>query len=350
MCAGDEKRGGASVAKRWSGGAVVCAVLLTLCLSAFLVDRVDSTARMAAETLGYAGEGVRVTAVPDGAAASATDLSSTLLDYASRRGVSIAYTRWYESGVVTLYDPRERFRSSTGPLWPLLERSDDSLGLAVAESMQGSKSTLAEVLGAGQAYRASAFRADVMFEGRYPVALLAPEQDSFDLGIYFIAGAGLDIQEIAQLFGEHGLSVVEASSRPSVSVAATLWSAMASLYGAISSFFWLILVGAVGFALRLLAATRRPAYEITKALGATRRDVIGLVARDILPSVLVGLLVGAAVSLLLVWSTTGLSTAGTSLRVLASCAAVVTSFVLCAALLILVAYLEARRGVRANLL
>ena len=339
------------MAKRWQFSPIACVVLLMLCLTAFALDRVDSTARMSAETLGYPGEGLRITAVPDGTEASATGLTSSLLDYASANGLSIAYTRWYESGVVTLYDPLEQFRNSEGPLWPLLRPSgDDSPGVAVAASVRGSASAVTNVLGVGRAGLVSEFRADVMFEGRYPIALVTAQQDAFDLGVYFIAGTGLDSYEVARLFANHGLTVVDASSRPSVSITATLSSALASIYGAVSGLFWLTLVGATALALGMLAATRRRKYEIAKALGATPRDAIRLIGRDLLPSIGVGLLSGSAVSALVTWATMNLSTASAASRLLATLSAIAVSVLLCTTLVLLIARLEQGRRLRANLL
>jgi len=317
-----------------------CVALLTVALTAFAVDRVDSSARIAVEQLGYSGPSLRITAIPG--AGPSNHFSDELVGYAREHSLSVASTRWYESGVVTLFDPAGAFTNSLGTLVPAVSANADSTALAVASGLGATSGDVAGALAPGRSADVE-FLADVMFEGRYPIALVSPHTLPFGSGVYLVAGRDVDEEAVLALFDGSGLIVIDATVDPGSSLPATVRRAFASLYGLVVTFFWLTLALCTFLTVRIFAALRRRRYGITRILGAAPRDVSQLVLADVTPALAGGLLGGAISSVALVLTTTALSPASGGARLVAAAAAMAVSAAICVGTGAFAVHTEARR-------
>ncbi len=332
--------GAPGASRRWSALVGACVALLTVALTAFAVDRVDSSARIAVEQLGYGGPSFRITALPG--AASSDHFSDELVGYAREHSLSVASTRWYESGVVTLFDPVGAFTNSHGRLVAAVSADEDSTALAVSSGLGATSGDVAGALAPGRSADVE-FLSDVMFEGRYPIALVSPHTLPFGSGVYLVAGRDVDDEAVLALFDDAGLTVIDATVDPGSSLPATVRRAFTSLYGLVVTFFWLTLALCTFLTVRIFAALRRRRYRIARVLGAAPRDVSQLVLGDVAPALAGGLLGGAGASVALVLTTAALSPATGGARLVAAAAALAVSAVICVGTGAFAVHAEVRR-------
>lgn len=321
-----------------------CAALLVIGVAAFMIDRVDSSARNAAEHLGYAGASMRITVIHDDAAPEHEGFSERFAHYVTAEGLSVAYTQWYESGIVTVTDPEGRFRTSTGAL----TRHTGPSGIAVSDTVdEGSARAIYAAFGNTEV-AVPTFSIDVMFETRYPVVLADPSAVPFDTGVYLIASDDIDTRAVTHLFEDGGYLIVDATVQPGFSLATTTRQALSSVYGVVTMFFWLVLATCLLLATKMRVALRHRAYLVSGVLGAARRDVRRLVWSDVGPAHLVGLLGGAALVGMATWATAPYTVAPVGERIGAVLAALTLSAVMSLGSISWAAAAEARRVEREN--
>lgn len=327
--------------KNWGWVLGMCAALQVIVATAFFLHEIETP--QAAAQLGYGGVTADVTVVPTDEYQGSESLSSRLEEFTSSQGLSVAYIRSYDSGIITLLDDQGRFQNSVGPL--ALDLGSEGAGDVLISSEFGlSEDAVARLVGADTQVT-NKFLSDVMFWDRYPVILASPMVVPFDYGVYTFAGQGVDADQIASLFDEQGLEIVEIGINDAVNVSflGSLSRNLLSLYGMIILLFSAVLVVCVALAARDEVSRRHERYRVFAILGATRSQTLRLILRDIASVLGIGIAAGGLVSGVVAAAIRGLSVADDGARILAVVAAIGFSALSCAVVSWWVASSEARR-------
>lgn len=303
--------------------------------------------------LGHTGATVRVIVVPDAYYTGPERLTMALIRFAAEHEVSVAFAQSYDTGLVTVLDEHDRFHNSEGSLGALLDAPGSGRSAAFATAIEGSVGSWAGRHLPAEVEFAGTFRSDVTFEERYPMLLLSPEARPFDTGVYLFAsndatrdGDALS-SEVVRFFEAQWMNVVDAMPLSDASIRTLLARNMAQPYGVIALMFFGIVALAQLVVMRIHAALFRERLFVAAVLGAAKRQLRRIVAQRLLQLVAAGLIMGTALSLLVVVASQGLALAEPGPRVaviaLALAVSALTSMLMCA----FVAWREARKVARA---
>lgn len=330
------------MSSKWRTVPGACAALLAIVLGLFSIDRVDANARIPAEQLGYNGPTVQITAVQGDNFVGTDTLARLVTSYLGESRNSVAYTRWYDSGIVTIDDSYERFQNSEGPLARTLDSGTTETPVAVSSNLHLTPDALSDTLNI-EGNDATAFKADVMFQDRYPVVVTTAAIQPFRDGIYMFAGHQTDLDAIIDMFGRSGLSIVDAYYDEGTTIGASFQRAILSPYGGIIAVFAGAILLCQTVVARMYLVGRHRRYDVAVMLGASNRDIWRLLGSDIAPSIALGVVVGVAVNGLMLVTTAGLSAADDGTRLAAVAGSGLVAAAMSAGAMALVLHGQARR-------
>lgn len=271
--------------------------LLVIAWSLFALDRIDSSERNIRENLGYAGRTVDIIAIPGEGPIDENKLHDELTRAAVDGGYSIAYTRWYTSGIVAIFDESERFANSHGPLAEIIATKEAGPGVAVAESQQAYADQM--TLSLGIEAKPAQFASDIKFQGSYPVVLVDSDMIGFGSGAYSFAGASVDPAQLIADFEGLGLSVLNVQERPGVDPASTIKTALTSVYGMVVALLSVTIIGSALGLLALLSEWNAPKYRLARQFGARKGQLLGIAFWDVYRPAMLGVGVGLIAALLI---------------------------------------------------
>lgn len=280
----------------WRIAPSVSAALLLLVWSFFCLSLAESGNQRAAEDLGYSGSTVRIIAVGASTDAETARFNTVFSSFIADQDLSVAYSRSYESGLVTLIDVRERF--AIGLDKPFDEDVPDATRRAVLRSQTPGLEAwfTRQDRFDGMSISTAPLR-DVMFEDRYPLAILSASAQPFSAGVYLIAGLDESkIQPLLNLYEQSGMMIADVSTHPGTGPMELLANSFKSPYGVIASAF----AGIASVASFLVAGTfvslRRDRLHIAAALGASRLTLMGITIRQLAAPILIGTSIGLMLS------------------------------------------------------
>lgn len=321
-------------------------------LSALVV--VESGAARVADSLGYAGQTIRLIAIPDDPdGEDGRGLVHAITALAEDERVAVAYSQSYGTGLVTVLDEDGRFRGGGEPLV-------DGLGVvgagptALVSDAPESAASLTPVLGAGGGIElVGTFTSDVMFEQRYPVVLVNVDARPFAEGVYLFAGDGiLDddrgfTAEVTRLFDDHGMAVLDVAAADASTSTAVAMDALQGPYGIVLALFGVVAVMTQLVVLVVRAALSADRWLAAAVLGLTRSGVRALVWWGLMRQVLVGLAAGGGAAVVVVLAAGDLSLVSTGERLAVVPPALLVGLVVCAAASWVAGAREGRRVARA---
>lgn len=301
----------------WRVGPYVSSALMVVALSLFFLQMAEGLAVRSSTMLGHGGASVRVVAIPAAQTEPAGPLTPALVDLVMVHDASIAFSPSHRSGLITVLDPRGRFRTGGQPLGAGLAAPGSGRTAVVSEALapreRGDGTALLERVTVTRT-----FTPEVMFELEYPTHVFNVDAAPFGAGVYLFATADEVLvdpafaEDVVRLLTAHGLDIVDVTPGRSASIRAWLQDALASPYGVVI----LLFAGVVGLGLVLVlsfhARQQRGRTIVEGTLGATKPHLRRLVMERLMRQVGPGIVSGVIVSAVVLVSAQDLATAGLS--------------------------------------
>lgn len=332
----------------WRVGPYVSSTLMVVALSLFFFQMAEGLMVRSATTLGHGGASVRVVAIPATQTELSGPLTPALVELATARDASIAFSPSHRSRLITVLDAHGRFQGGGQPLGADLATPGSGRTAVVSDALAPRE------LGDGTALLegvtvTGTFTPEVMFELEYPTHVFNVDAAPFGVGVYLFATADEVLvdpaftEDVFRVLAAHGLDVVDVTPGRASSIRAWLQDALASPYGVVI----LLFAGVVGLGLLLVlllhARQQRERTIVEGTLGATkphlRRLVMGRLMRQVGPGIASGVVVSGVVLV----SAQDLTMAGLSSRFVGLATALAVTLMTAAVMCLAVAWREARR-------
>ncbi len=210
---------------------LACGVLGVMFWSMLALLLIENSTGATAMKLGSSDPTARLTVIGPDVDAVPLPLSPALSRAAREAGATIAYSRWYETGLVSVFDPATRISVAT----PL--RSDQPGARAlVATDFPGSPDLTILAATITPTRKQGRFTpTETTFEGRPPALLFTPEALPFGPGIYRIFGVDEDtVSRFIKVFERSGMRIVGVSFEPDSTPWALITRGVASPFGMIA--------------------------------------------------------------------------------------------------------------------
>ncbi|RLP74486.1 hypothetical protein D9V32_12405 [Mycetocola tolaasinivorans] len=252
---------------------------------------VEGSAAAAESRLGVQEPSARVTVI----GADLNDADTARLTSAAREGgSSVAFSHWYETGLVTLFDPEKRIdaarelRSDPPGARAIVTTNFPGAPEQTVRAARAGNDNLTDIVGR--------FSTTASFEDRTPAAFFTPEALRFGGGTYWIFGTRENtVQPITDALEDGGLRIVDISFTPDTALPALITRGVASPFGIIAVGFGSVVVLAPIFAMVALLTAHGTRYTVWAQAGASR----GFLRRDQLRTTLGPALLGGAVGALI---------------------------------------------------
>lgn len=271
----------------------VSAALLVVTLASFSLYAVETERGVAARSFGYAGQAWRVIVVT-----GTTDdnpLSDALRKFCDESDASVAFSS-AGSGVVTLYDPANRFRDPGGSLYRRLSDAGKEPAALLSTGIGGALDKRSAIVPEGVELLGT-FDPAVQFDGQYPALVANLAAAPVHSGVFRFAGLNPgDEAALQDLFARQGAEVIRLDVEDPVTFS-EFWS---TLLGIIVVVFVLLSLLSALFVAQSYASVSRARLIVASLCGATRRDLRLLLVGRLLPLVAAGTLAGVAVTLVMV--------------------------------------------------
>lgn len=294
------------------------AIIVTLG-SLFSFILLESQQQQIAGHLGYDGATLRVVAIPESGDFLPSTLTSAVIDFVAQRRLAVAYSRSYGTGIVTLFDEDGLFRNSESSLIEFLGSNGIDARAAIASELYSTLEEPGTLLPQGVELTGT-YQSNTMFEERYPVILFNTEAQPFGEGVYLLAGDRLatdprgTLEGVVETFGSTGMEVVDVALTSEASVSVVLARIMGTMYGVVVLMFAGIVLIAQLLVFSIHAALGRERLVILAVLGESKHGLRLRTVRNLLTLATAGIIVGCALSLMVVLGAMELSLAELTAR------------------------------------
>ena len=178
----------------------------------------NSTYNTGKHRLGYEGPAIEVVSLYD---RPVQTMSPTVESILANYGLSVAYERQLDSGILTIVDPAQRFKSADGPLIPDTHaRGDTSSWIGVNEGIEISQHDVFAAMDV-EFEILTLVSSELLLFSSVQAMYVSPDLQPFESGRYFFAGDTMGneeaIDKLLDVLTRSGFHIVSATTLPDTS-------------------------------------------------------------------------------------------------------------------------------------